>query len=418
METRDHRLVIGGVAADDLAARFGSPLYVYEEDVLRRQARILRDSFPHKPFQPRYSMKANSNPHILALAAEEGLDLEVVSPGEIALALGVGVPGSRLHFFSTGMTSEEMAFARARGVEVTIDTVSQLARWAAAAPGAPVSVRLNPGAGLGHHDHVVTGGPTTKFGTPVEHAGRLLAEAARCKVSIEGLHMHVGSNFMDPAPFMEMVDVLLKTASNFPDLKTVCVGGGFGIAYKPADRSLDIPPFGKALSERFAAFCRAYGRSVTLAVEPGRFLVCEAGVLLTRVTTLQEGTERRFAITDSGFNHLVRPMMYGAYHPILKASGTDLPASAPVDVCGNICETGDIFQRDCSLPALKEGDLLAITHAGAYGYVMGSLYNTRPLPAEVMVKDGKARLIRRRETPESLAGRELDAAGLGRQAGH
>lgn len=413
MEIRGHRLILGGIPAADLAREFGTPLYVYEEEAIRRQARLLREAVPHRPYRPRYSIKANGNPRIVALILEEGLDLEAVSPGELALAAGAGATPERLHFFSAGMTPEEMRFARSKGASVTVDTLPQLEVFSRACPGSTLSIRLNPGGGAGHHDHVVTGGPRTKFGIPVEQAGKVLEEAKRLSLRISGLHMHVGSNFLDPGPFLDCVEILLKTARDFPDLDTVCVGGGFGIAYQPGERSLDLGPFGRRLGERFGAFCREYGRDLALAVEPGRFLVCEAGFLLATVATLQRGTERCFAVTDTGFNHLVRPAMYGSYHPILKADAADLPASGKVDVCGNLCETGDVFRRDCELPALAVGDVLAITHAGAYGFSMASEYNARPLPSEVLVKDGRARVIRRRETPEDLASRQLSAAGMG-----
>ena len=412
MEIRDHLLVLGGLSAADLVKEFGSPLYVYEEDVLRAQARRLRKALPDPFYRPRYSVKANTNPHILTLALEEGLEMETVSPGEIALALALGAPASRVHYTSSGMSREEMSFALERGVSITVDSLSNLALFASLKPGGAVWVRLNPGEGAGHHDHVVTGGPKTKFGVPVEHVDRLLAEAKALGVRIAGIHMHIGSNFLDPAPFLAMVDVLLKAALRFPGLEGVCVGGGFGVAYRPGQRNLDLEAFAPELGRRFAAFRTAAGRDLSLAVEPGRFLVCEAGVLLARVTAVQQGLERTFVITDTGFNHLIRPAMYQAYHPILHAGAADAKPAAPVDVCGNICETGDIFQRDFPLPPVKEGDVLAITHAGAYGFTMASTYNTRPLPAEVMVKDGKGRIVRKRQTPEGLAAAELERAGL------
>ncbi len=406
--------------ASDLVREWGSPLYVYEEDLIRAQARRLKAGIPHAAYRPRYSVKANTNPHIVAILLEEGLDLEVVSPGEIALALALGAPPSRVHYTSNGMSREELAFALARKVAVTVDSLSNLRLFAELSPsGSGVWVRLNPGEGAGHHDHVVTGGPTTKFGVPVEHAAELKAEAGRLGVRIRGLHMHIGSNFLDPAPFLAMVEVLFSAAMGFEGLEGLSVGGGFGIAYRPGQKSLDLEAFGPELARRFGVFATAYGRPLTLAVEPGRFLVCESGFLLARVTAVHRGTERTFVITDTGFNHLLRPMLYGAFHNILHADAADVPAAGKVDVCGNICETGDIFQKGFALPAVKEGDVLAITHAGAYGFTMASTYNTRPLPAEVMVRGGKARLVRRRESPEALAAAELDRAGLAaRQAGY
>ncbi len=418
MEIRDHRLILGGIPASDLVREFGSPLYAYEEDVIRDRCRRVRGMSTHRPYRPRFSIKANSNPQIVSLVAEEGLDLEVVSPGEMALALAAGTSPDRIHYFGAGMTRDEMAFARARGVGVTVDTLSQLGIYAGLAPGGLLGVRLNPGAGLGHHDHVITAGPQTKFGVPVEHAARVRDEAKRLGLRVSGIHMHVGSNFLDGGPMLELVDILLAAARLFPDLEWVCIGGGFGVPYKPSEPALDLAAFGTLLTARFAAFCKAYGRPVTLAVEPGRYLVAESGFLLARVSTVQTGMERVFLVTDTGFNHLIRPAMYGAYHGVLKADGADLPAAGRVDVCGNICETGDVFQRDWPLPPVAEGDVLAIIHAGAYGFTMASTYNTRPLPAEVMVAGGKARVIRRRETPEGLAARELELAGLARQAGH
>lgn len=403
MKVRSGRLVLGGIPAQALAGRFGTPLYAYEEDMIRRQARRLRGAVPLYGYRPRYSLKANTNPHLVRIALQEGLELEAVSPGEIALALRCGASPSKVHYTSNGMTRFEMAYALRQGVSVTVDSLQHLAMYARLRPRGALSVRLNPGAGDGHHAHVVTGGPLTKFGVPVEHAGRLRREAARLGLRITGLHMHIGSNFLDPRPFLAMVDVMLAAALGFPDLRGICVGGGFGIAYRTGRRSLDVEAFGPMLARRFLAF----GRPMALAVEPGRFLVCEAGFLLTRVVVVHRGTRRTFVITDTGFNHLIRPILYDAYHPILHAARANARPSMTADVCGNLCETGDIFRKACRLPRTEAGDILAITHAGAYGFSMASTYNTRPLPMEVLVKRGKARVIRRRETPEALAARMM-----------
>jgi diaminopimelate decarboxylase len=297
-----------------------------------------------------------------------------------------------------------MRFVRELGVLVNVDSLSQLRRYGRMFPGTEVSIRVNPGIGAGHHGYAVTGG-VTKFGVYLDQLGRALDIVREYKLRVVGLHTHIGSGILDPEPYLRAVEVLLDVARRFSSLEFIDVGGGFGVPYRPGERPLDIAYLGSRVSEMVEEFSRRYGH-VRLRVEPGRYLVATAGVLLVRVVDVKEvevgGTRRVFVGVDSGMNHLIRPALYGAYHEVVAATKADRPRELVADVVGNVCESGDVLATGVSLPRVEEGDVLAIMNAGAYGYTMSSNYNMRPRPAEVVVRGGEVRLSRRRETFEDL----------------
>jgi diaminopimelate decarboxylase len=289
-----------------------------------------------------------------------------------------------------------------------MDSLSQIRRYGQLKPGSDISIRINPDVGAGHHDHTITGGPMSKFGVYFSQTAEAKALARQYNLKVIGIHMHIGSGILDPAPFLMGMTTLLKTAREFEGLEFVDFGGGIGIPYRPEEKRLNMADFGEKVGNLFKDWCDSYGRALHLAIEPGRYPVAEAGTLLTTANTVKITPYRRFVGTDSGFNHLVRPTMYGSYHPILAASKADRPGTIKTDVCGNICESGDLFARDRMLPEIEEGEVLAILNAGAYGYAMSSNYNSRPRPAEVLVKDGKSRLVRERETLDDLLRGQVD----------
>lgn len=391
------------VPADTLLAiadAVGTPTYVYSEAIVERQIGRLRDLVDGLPVDLLYAMKANASPALLALVRDAGLGVDAVSPGELALALRLGFARDRVLFSANMMSDDEMEAAHAAGVLLNVGELSRLDAYGAAHPGADVCVRLNPGVGAGHHAHVVTAGDRTKFGIALDRIGDVLDVAARRGLRIVGLHQHIGSGILDPALFAPSLDALLGAADRFPDLAFVNVGGGLGVPYHPDEAEIDADAFRAVVGARLSAFA-ARRPGVRLRLEPGRFLVAQAGVLLARVTVVKAGA-RHFTGTDSGMNHLARPTVYGAYHGVANVTRPD---AAPVTttVTGNICETGDVFAEARDVPEPHVGDVLALLDAGAYGMAMASTYNLRPLPAEVLVRaSGTWETVRRRITPEAL----------------
>ena len=400
-------LNLGGVSAASLADRYGTPLYVYEADRIRGAYATLQRAFDVPDLRIHFATKANSNPWILRVLAREGAWADVVSPGEILMARTAGFPAQRLLYNGNSASDAELREAVGHGVRINVESLSQLRRLGTVAPGVAISIRFNIYVGGGHHSHVITGGPESKFGIDWERADEARSLAAGGRLRVAGVHCHIGSGVLQAERFVEAVTNLLTVARRFPDLETVNFGGGIGIPYRRGDRELAVDRLGALLTAEYDRFCAAYGARPALCLEPGRFLVARSGTLLCRVTAVNQARKYLFAGTDSGFNHLVRPAMYGSYHhiePVEPRSGE------PRDtvLTGNICESGDVFTRDeegivpRALPPLEEGDLVAIRDAGAYGFAMASRYNSFPLPAEVLVEDGADTLIRRRDTLPQL----------------
>ncbi|MDE0027343.1 MAG: diaminopimelate decarboxylase [Spirochaetaceae bacterium] len=395
-------LNLGGVSAASLAERYGTPLYVYEAGRIRDAYATLRRAFEVPDLRIHFATKANSNPWILRILARAGAWADVVSPGEILMARTAGFPARRLLYNGNSASDAELREAVEQGVRINVESLSQLRRLGTVAPGVAISIRFNIYVGGGHHSHVITGGPESKFGIDWEMADEARSLAAAGRLRIAGVHCHIGSGVLQAERFVEAVTNLLTVARRFPDLETVNFGGGIGIPYRRGDRELAVDRLGALLTAEYDRFCAAYGARPALCLEPGRFLVARSGTLLCRVTAVNQARKYLFAGTDSGFNHLVRPAMYGSYHHI---EPVEPRAGEPREtvLTGNICESGDVFTRDeegivpRALPPLEEGDLVAIRDAGAYGFAMASRYNSFPLPAEVLVEDGADTLIRRRD---------------------
>jgi diaminopimelate decarboxylase len=375
---------------------------VYDLGVVRERLRALKAAVAYRPFQPLYAIKANPCPAVVKAIVAEGFGIDAVSPGEVALALRLGVPPRLVLYTENNMTDAEQAEALRQGVLVNAGSLDRLVRLAAAGA-RECSVRFNPDVGAGAHEKICTAGPLTKFGVHHSQVDEVLEISRRTGLKVVGCHMHIGSGFLEWDAFARACEVIFAIAARLPDLRFIDCGGGIGIPYRPDQRPMDLAAMGAALSRRMEGFCSSYGRHLELRLEPGRFPVAEAGSLLCTVTSVKRNPDGRvFVGTDTGFNHLVRPCMYGAYHRIDNLTRPQAPAEV-VDVVGNICESGDIFARDRSLPLPCPGDVLALRDAGAYGFAMASAYNTRPLPAEVVL-DGAAppRLARRRQTIDEL----------------
>ena len=398
----------GNFNPEKLINKYGSPLYVYNEEILRIRCREMKNLLPYPWFSVNYSIKANSNIELLKIVRDEGLNADAMSPGEIYMLLNAGFKPSQLLYVGNNVSEDEMKYAVDNGITVSVDSLSQLETLGRIYPGGKVSIRFNPGVGAGHHEKVVTAGNRTKFGVEGNLIEDVKSIAKRCSLKIVGVNQHIGSLFLDGKPYIEGVRALLEIATEFPELEFVDLGGGFGIPYKRlhGEARLDLTGLSDALQIILLDWMKAYGREVKIKIEPGRYIVAESGVLLGTVHSVKKNYGIKYIGTDIGFNVIMRPVMYDSYHEItVFRDGIALCCDnkEKVTVVGNICESGDILAKDRSIPPVKEGDILAVLDAGAYGYSMCSNYNLRLRPAEVLITtDGGERLIRRRDTLEDL----------------
>ncbi|MEM6327317.1 MAG: diaminopimelate decarboxylase, partial [Bacteroidota bacterium] len=366
--------------ADDLCdlAAASTPRYVYAADVLRRQARALRGLGVFD--RVLYAVKANAHPDVLGVLRGEGLGFECVSPAEVerVLALFPTMDRREVLFTPNFVPREEYAWAFAQGVRVTVDNLYPLEAWPEVFAGREVFVRLDPGQGRGHHDHVRTAGKRSKFGIDLDDLDHLAEVAREAGVQITGLHAHIGSGVDAPESWAETAEVLATAAERFPEVTVLDLGGGLPVPSRPGAAPFDLSAAADLLRD-----LRSRRPGFELWTEPGRFLVAEAGVLLCRVTQTKEKGGVRYVGLDAGMNTLLRPAMYGAHHPIANLSRDG--ALHPTEVVGMICETGDAFGHDVPLPETQEGDVIAVGTVGAYGASMASRYNLREPAAETLL---------------------------------
>jgi diaminopimelate decarboxylase len=353
-------------------------------------------------------MKANSNLAILKALLEEGTEIDAVSPGEVYLALRAGFKPEQILFTGTSVSYQELQYLLDKRVRINLDSSSQLDKVLSIILPELISVRVNPQIGAGHHEHVITAGPDVKFGVWENEAKKIYAKAKEAGVKRFGIHMHLGSGIHEADNYIRAADRMLLTAEHVSKISNVKfefidLGGGIGVPYRPEEEEINVEHFADELTDYFRKRMEELGLGEPeLWLEPGRFIIANAGILLTRVNTLKETPVKCFVGVDAGFNTLVRHTMYGSYHHIVNSGNLD-GSTQGYDVYGPLCESGDVFARDRPIQETTEGDVLAIMTAGAYGYSMSSQYNSRPRPAEVMVNDGYVRLIRKRETFNDLS---------------
>lgn len=401
METRRGKIVFGGAVLTELANEYGTPLYVYDGDQIKRQYKRLSSAFQGIETRFLYACKALNNINIMRLLLKEGAGLDAVSINEVELGLLAGFEPNDILFTPNCVSMQEYERAVELGVRINIDNISILEQFGDRyGNSVPVCVRLNPHIMAGGNVNISTGHIDSKFGISIHQLRHLTRVVKSHNIKINGLHMHTGSDILDAEVFLRGAELLFEAAEHFPDLEYLDFGSGFKVAYKEGDVTTDIEALGAAISQRFAQFCKDYGRQLTLMFEPGKFLVSEAGVLLVKVSVVKQTTATVFAGVDSGQNHLIRPMFYNAHHDIVNVSNPE-GTTRIYTIVGNICET-DTFGYDRKLSEVREGDILAIKNAGAYGFTMSNNYNARFRPAEVLLLDGKPHLIRKRETLEDI----------------
>jgi diaminopimelate decarboxylase len=383
------------------AAQFGLPLYVYDSEKIESQYNRLTQAFAKVTrFKIHYAVKALSNVSILKIIKNLGGGLDTVSIEEVQLGLYAGFAPSEIIYTPNGVSMEEIEQVAAMGVQINIDNLSILEQFGTKHPSIPVCIRINPHVMAGGNANISVGHIDSKFGISIHQLPHILRIVENTKMHINGIHMHTGSDILDVEVFLYAAEILFDTAKNFKELDFIDFGSGFKVPYKAGDIETDVEEFGKKLTKRFLAFEKEYGRELTLAFEPGKFLVSEAGYFLTKVNVVKQTTSTVFAGVDSGFNHLIRPMLYGAQHHIENISNPN-GKERFYSVVGYICET-DTFASNRRIAEIKEGDILCFKNAGAYCFSMASNYNSRVKPAEVLWHNGEAHLIRQRETFEDI----------------
>ncbi|WP_447637603.1 diaminopimelate decarboxylase [Flavobacterium microcysteis] len=384
-----------------LSDEFGSPLYVYDAAKIQSQYNRLTNAFSKVgSLRINYAVKALSNISILKLLKELGSGLDTVSIQEVQLGLYAGFEPEKIIYTPNGVSFEEIEKAAHLGVQINIDNLSVLEHFGAKYPSIPVCIRINPHVMAGGNANISVGHIDSKFGISVHQMPHLLRIVENTGMNINGIHMHTGSDILDIEVFLYAAEILFDTAKHFNNLEFLDFGSGFKVPYKKDDIETNIEELGKKLSKRFNAFCNEYGRELTLAFEPGKFLVSEAGFFLAKVNVVKQTTSTVFAGVDSGFNHLIRPMFYGSQHHIENISNPK-GKERFYSVVGYICET-DTFANNRRIAEIKEGDILCFRNAGAYCFSMSSNYNSRFKPAEVLWYEGKGHLIRERENFDDL----------------
>ena len=390
-----------------IAHTYGCPVYVYDAYKIRSQYERLIKAFAAVPsLRINYAMKALSNGSILKLMRKLGAGLDTVSIQEVKLGLHAGFAPEQIIFTPNGVSMEEVEEAASLGVQLNIDNLSILEQFGSKHPQVPVCIRINPHVMAGGNSKISVGHIDSKFGISIHQVPHILRIVENTKMHINGIHMHTGSDILDIDVFLYAAEILFDAAKHFRELKFIDFGSGFKVPYKEGDIQTDIEELGEKLSQRFLEFCKLYGRDLTLAFEPGKFLVSEAGFFLVKVNVVKQTTSTVFAGIDSGFNHLIRPMFYGATHFIENISNPQ-GKKRFYSVVGYICET-DTFASNRQIAEISEGDILCFRNAGAYCYTMASNYNSRPRPAEVLWIDGQAKLIRKAETLEDLLRNQVE----------
>ncbi len=394
-----------------IAKTYGDPVYVYDSEKITSQFQRLTRAFGSvKKLKLNYAAKALSNITILKLMNSLGSGLDTVSIQEVKLGLLAGFKPESIIFTPNGVSLEEIEEAAALGVRINIDNLSILEQFGSKRPDIPVCIRINPHVMAGGNSKISVGHIDSKFGISIHQIPHLLRIVELTQMNINGIHMHTGSDILDIDVFLYASEILFETAKNFKNLDFIDFGSGFKVPYKEGDIETNVEELGKKLGSRFNTFCKEYGKELTLAFEPGKFLVSEAGFFLAKVNVVKQTTSTVFASIDSGFNHLIRPMFYGSNHEIINISNPK-GKERYYSIVGYICET-DTFGSNRRINEISEGDVLCFRNAGAYCFTMASNYNSRFRPPEVLWHKGKAILIRERETFEDLIKNQVDVKDL------
>lgn len=395
----------------DVAQNYGTPTYVYDAQKAVDQYRKLHNAFKPLDVKLHYALKALNNINILRLLKQEGAGLDAVSIQEIYLGLRAGFAPTDIMYTPNCVSFEEIQEAVELGVHINIDNLIMLEKMGRHyGDSVPCCVRINPHIMAGGNANISVGHIDSKFGISIHQLRHVWRIAENYGMHIIGLHMHTGSDIIDADVFLRGAELLYEAADHFPELKFLDFGSGFKVAYKEGDIVTDITTIGQKITASFQAFCQRYGRELELWFEPGKYIVSECGEFLVSTNVVKQTTSTVFVGVDSGQNHLIRPMFYNAYHHIRNISNPTGEEKL-YSVVGYICES-DTLGFDRLLNEVREGDILSIANAGAYAFSMSNQYNARLRPAEVLILDGKAHLIRKRETLEDIYRNEIEIDSL------
>lgn len=403
-ENNNGTMMLGGASTVEIANRFGTPVYVTDEQVIRENYRTIYNAFAqYMPTEVHYACKANTNLAILSILNQEGSHIDAVSIGEVLTCLKAGFPAERIMYTGVNVSDEELAQVVATGCRINVDSQSELERLAKITTDIPLSFRITPGVSSGHSSKVMTGGKGAKFGIPMDKVIETYARAKDLGFELKGIHAHTGSGGLSTDPFTDVVDVLCETVNRIEEevnvkLEFLDFGGGIGVPYKPQDPEADLNELAILITDTI----QEETSIKTVALEPGRYLVCDSTVLLTKCVDVKDAGIKKYVGVDAGFNTLIRPAMYDSYHYVAVANKFNKAGVAKYEIVGPICESGDYIAHDRALPEVEEGDIIAVYCGGAYGFSMASNYNSRPRCAEVLVNNGEAELIREREDFEDL----------------
>ena len=391
---------------ESIAKQADGPVYVYDASKIEGQYRRLEKAFSGiEKLKINYACKALSNISVLKFMHNMGSGLDTVSIQEVLLGLEAGFQPQDIIFTPNGVSLEEIEAVAEKGVQINIDNLSILEQFGAKHPHIPVCIRINPHVMAGGNSNISVGHIDSKFGISIHQIPHVLRIVENTKMHINGVHMHTGSDILDIEVFLHASEILFNTALQFKDRSFIDFGSGFKVPYREGDIETNIEELGEKLTARFIAFCKTYGKTLELAFEPGKFLVSEAGYFLTKVNAVKQTTSTVFAQVDSGFNHLIRPMLYNSYHEIVNLSNPE-GKERFYTVVGYICET-DTFGSNRKIAEISEGDIIAFKNAGAYCMTMSSNYNSRYRPAEILWYQGQAHLIRKQETFEDLLNNQI-----------
>ena len=401
MELINGTYQVQGLDVLDICKEYGTPLYLYDAEKITGQIQSLKNAFSDSDLKIKYAAKALTNISILKHIRQQGCGIDVVSINEARLALKAGFAPGEVMFTPSCVDFDEIVAGVDMGVFINLDNLSMLEKFGEKyREGYPCCIRLNPHILAGGNYKISTGHGHSKFGISVFQMPQILETVHKYGININGLHIHTGSEISETEVYLKMSDILFGVARDFPSLQFIDFGSGFKVAYKQGDMVTNVYDLGLKLGKAFRGFYESYGRKLELWIEPGKYLVSEAGTLLVKTNVVKPTPSVDFVGVNSGLNHLIRPMMYDAYHEIINVSNRT-GGQKVYTVVGNICET-DTLGADRKINEVREGDVLAIKNAGAYGYSMASTFNSRLRPAEVMVKKGKAHLVRQRDTFDDL----------------
>ncbi|NOT75086.1 MAG: diaminopimelate decarboxylase [Cyclobacteriaceae bacterium] len=407
MELNNGSYQVQGISFGSLAKEFGTPLYIYDAAKIEQQINNLKQAFSGADLKIKFAAKALTNISVLKLMRKNGVGVDVVSGEEAQIAMKAGFLPSEIMFTPSGVDFDELIQAVKWGLNVNLDNLSVLEKFGKKYGSSyPCGIRLNPNIMAGGNLKISTGHSNSKFGISVQQLPEILNIVERYEINLNGLLIHTGSEILEIDVFLKMGEILFKIAHDIPSIKSLDFGGGFKVSYQKGDKTTDVQELGSRLRKLFADFESQNGRKLELWIEPGKYLVSECGYLLVKSNVVKQNPTVTFVGVNSGLNHLIRPMMYNSYHEIINVSNPN-GAVKTYTVVGNICET-DTFGTDRNLAEVREDDLLVFENAGAYGYMMASNYNSRVRPAEVMIIDGKAKLIRQRDTLEQILQGQVD----------